>query len=236
MEFDLAQRISDVSIISRMAKSIADEIRNPLTGIAGTLSILKDEVDLQNKQDKLQMIDDCISKIDNFIADLYLLSKPINPCFIKIDTAAFIKQVVEYHLRSSDAKYEFTDLQKDLYISADIVLLQQAVTNILDNAIDAIARKGEIQISVKIKSADAPDIVSIMIRDTGEGIEEKNFEKLFTPFYSTTHRGHGLGLVIALNYINFHNGKINIRSKKSKGTTVAIDIPLNTGGGQDGPR
>ena len=223
---------NDFGLLSQMAKSIADEIRNPLTGIAGSVSMLKEEININSDKLELKVIDDCIAKIDGFIEDLYLLSRPINPCFIKVDIGPFIEQVVDYYLRDKKSKCQFGHLESGLQVSADIVLLQQIITTVLENAIDATKRKGNILISVEknIKQKKFPEMASIIIQDTGMGMETKILKKLFTPFFTTKHKGRGLGLIIARNYVNFHQGMISIDSQKSIGTKVVIDLPICRGG------
>ncbi|OGB99045.1 hypothetical protein A2V82_04895 [candidate division KSB1 bacterium RBG_16_48_16] len=222
-------KISDVRILSRMARSIADEIRNPLTGIAGTVSLLKESLGEKSSLDKLRIIDECIVRIDSFIEDLYLLSRPVKPCFIQVDLGLFVEQVTEYFLKNSGREYQVLLEDTNLSVSADIVLLQQAITNILKNAVDATGKNGMITISIgkEISTEANREVASIKIQDNGKGINARTLERLFTPFYSTKHQGRGLGLVIALNYINIHNGDIKIESKKSQGTVVSIELPLD---------
>ncbi len=230
--------VKSYNLLSQMAKSIADEIRNPLAGIAGTVSLLRDELDLKSDDGKLKVIDDCIARIDSFIEDLYLLTRPIKPCFIKINIGSFVQQVAQYYLGNKSVNYRFTKMEKDLYVLADIVLLQQALTNVLDNAVDAISEHGRITLSVQKRTGAMhfPKMASITIADTGPGMDEETLEKIFTPFFTTKHNGRGLGLVITHNYIAFHKGSIQVRSKKYHGTEVILDLPLSSGGVNGGTR
>ena len=165
-------KISDVRILSRMARSIADEIRNPLTGIAGTVSLLKESLGEKSSLDKLRIIDECIVRIDSFIEDLYLLSRPVKPCFIQVDLGLFVEQVTEYFLKNSGREYQVLLEDTNLSVSADIVLLQQAITNILKNAVDATGKNGMITISIgkEITTEATRGAAPIKIQDNGKRI------------------------------------------------------------------
>jgi len=212
------------NFLSQMADSIADEIRNPLAGIAGTISILKEDLKDHIDSDKLITIDSCIKRIDSFIEDLYLLTRPINPSFIKIHFNSFIEQVIKQYFMTHSAQYQFQAVETEIYVWADLILLQNAIVNVLDNAIDAIKSGGEINIYFEFTKLDDRNAVTMVVEDSGIGIEKNVFKKLFTPFFTTKHDGRGLGLVIARNYIMLHKGEICLESKINVGTKVNITL------------
>ncbi|MCK4303827.1 MAG: response regulator [Candidatus Eisenbacteria sp.] len=102
--------------------------------------------------------------------------------------------------------------------------LNQVFTNLLVNAGQAIKDKGEIKIVTQV----VDECVEIKISDTGMGIPEENLPKLFDPFFTTKELGKrtGLGLNIAYDIINKHNGSIQVESKVGKGTVFTIRIPV----------
>ncbi len=221
--------------LSQMARAIADEIRNPLAGIAGTISMLQDEVKDRFDTEKLRTIDNCIERIDSFIEDLYLLTKPVLPSFISIELSPFVEKVVQQYFKGRNVAYHFFGLDEPATTRVDLVLLQHALTRLLDNAMDAVRTEGEIFISLRhgeSASRTSSQDVSIIISDTGDGMDEESIKKLFTPFFTTKHEGRGLGLVIARNYVSFHGGTIHIESQKSIGTKAVIDLPIYSGHAQ----
>ncbi len=213
------------NFLSQMADSIADEIRNPLAGIAGTISMLKEELKDHIDSGKLQTIDSCIQRIDSFVEDLYLLTRPINPSFIKIHFHSFVDQVVKQFFLSKNTPYHFENDKQEIFVWADLILLQNALVNILQNAVDATQQGGEIFIDYEYTRFDNKQAIALVIEDTGVGIDKKVMEKLFTPFFTTKHTGRGLGLVIARNYIMLHRGQIEIKSQIDAGTKVTIILP-----------
>ena len=103
--------------------------------------------------------------------------------------------------------------------------LNQVWTNLIHNALQAMAYKGVLKINVK--SRDNHVVVSIT--DTGCGIPEENREKIFEPFYTTkgSGEGSGLGLDIVNKIIKNHGGRIDLESEVGKGTTFTVSLPKN---------
>ena len=96
--------------------------------------------------------------------------------------------------------------------------------NLLLNAAQAIEKKGEI----KIITRAVDGYVEIEISDTGVGIPKENLSRIFDPFFTTKEvgKGTGLGLNVAYNIIEKHNGTIDVDSQVGKGTTFTIRIPV----------
>ena len=104
--------------------------------------------------------------------------------------------------------------------------LNQVFMNILDNAVQAIHGKGDVY----IKTYSENNNIVIEFKDTGEGIEQEILPKIFDPFFTTkpVGTGSGMGLSISYKIIKTHNGTIDIKSEKGKGTTFTLKIPLNS--------
>lgn len=109
--------------------------------------------------------------------------------------------------------------------------LNQVFMNILVNAAQAIEKQGEIRISTRKIDGS----VEIKISDTGAGIPKENLSKIFDPFFTTKEvgKGTGLGMNVAYNIIQKHNGTIDVESEIGKGTTFTITIPIEEQGAED---
>ena len=121
------------------------------------------------------------------------------------------------------------DIEK---IEADKDQLDIAISNIVDNAVQSIEKKGVITIYVKtLDDIDSQNkglfrkSIEIEITDTGDGIEDKNMDKVREPFFTSKKGGTGLGLAISNKIIGSHNGRLEIFSKKGLGTRVSIILP-----------
>ena len=102
--------------------------------------------------------------------------------------------------------------------------INQVILNILSNAIDSIQENGEIFITTKL----VYNFVSISIKDTGAGMEDKVKSKIFDPFFTTKEVGKGVGLGLSITYgiIQEHNAEIDVISKKAEGTEFIIKLPI----------
>jgi len=105
--------------------------------------------------------------------------------------------------------------------------IQQALINIILNAIDATGSGGLVSVSTKFVSSD--EIVEIVISDTGKGIVNDDIYKIYDPFFTTKESGTGLGLAITHGIVKQHGGVIKAESKPGQGTTFVIKIPVNKG-------
>ena len=100
--------------------------------------------------------------------------------------------------------------------------MEQALLNIVRNAADSISDQGSIMISLE---HSGKNLISIKVRDTGEGIPAGEEQKIFEPYYTTKEKGTGLGLSIAREIILAHGGEIRVQSKPEQGTTFEILLP-----------
>jgi signal transduction histidine kinase len=108
-------------------------------------------------------------------------------------------------------------------VPADAALLQQALVNVVLNAIEATHAGGEIRVSAAAGDGE----VVVRVSDTGAGIPRDQLEQVFKPFFTTRPQGGtGLGLSITREIVERHGGSVRIESVEEVGTTVEIAIPL----------
>jgi two-component system NtrC family sensor kinase len=109
-------------------------------------------------------------------------------------------------------------------IQADPAHMKQVCLNLLINACEAMEEGG----TLTIQSDYRPDtnIVTISVRDTGVGIEEKDRARIFDPFFSTKKKGTGLGLSVVNGIVTRHSGKVEIDSTPGKGTDFRVTLPV----------
>ena len=104
--------------------------------------------------------------------------------------------------------------------------IQEVLLNIIMNAIDAMQKGGELQVTSNM--TDGNQCVRIRFADTGYGIPSEDVDKVFDPFFTTKGaKGTGLGLAVAYGVIEKHQGKIRMESEVGKGSTCIIDLPVN---------
>jgi two-component system nitrogen regulation sensor histidine kinase NtrY len=126
----------------------------------------------------------------------------------------------------------FTDIEFEVRFAPDVPTplqidpeqMKRAVINILDNAIDAMNKKGKIE--VRTSYDQQLQRVSVEISDSGPGISVDDKQKLFLPHYSTKKKGTGLGLAIVSQIVREHNGTVGIENNRPRGAKFIIQIPV----------
>jgi signal transduction histidine kinase len=221
--------------IGTLAAGIAHEVGNPLASISALVQVVLRTTDDDFVKDKLGLVRSQVTRISKIIRDLVDFSRPSDYELQVININEGIKEAVEIVKVGARAK----DLEFILELEHDLPLLplisdqiQQVFINILINAVDAMSeekdknKKRQIRISSHLEN----DKIILKFTDTGPGIEEKNFSKIFEPFYTTKKpgKGTGLGLWVSYGIIKSFQGNIEVDSKPGEYTTFNITLPLNT--------
>ena len=107
-------------------------------------------------------------------------------------------------------------------VYVDRALLQQAVLNLVLNAVDAMPEGGQLRVVLSRRG----DMAEIAVGDNGKGISPENRQKIFQLFFTTRPGGSGIGLASAFRIVQLHNGSINFTSEVGRGTTFRIELPL----------
>ena len=146
----------------------------------------------------------------------------INKTFTHIPT--IIDEVVNLYKGYKGIEINVSIPEENPLVELDGEQFKRVMKNIFDNAIDAISRKGRID--VKLQFDVSLNRVYIDIADNGPGIKDEDKDKLFLPYFSTKKHGTGLGLAIADRIIAEHRGNIRIRDNEPKGAIFTIAIPI----------
>lgn len=218
----------NLALIGEVVSSIAHSLSNPLNIISGNADyLLLNKKSGESEYDELRTIVDEATRITKSLRGLLNFSRPL----IVEKTKTDINQVAENILLQ--AKYEFgkkniqlkKNLSKDIpVILADKAQLEEAITNIVINAIQAFTEEGEIT----VKTSSSNGNITVEISDNGPGIPKENIDKIFRPFYSSKGygKGTGLGLSIVKRIITEHKGSIQVKSQPNKGTAFLITLPV----------
>ena len=215
-----------LSILGQLAANIAHEIRNPLTIMSLSVQHVARKSYNDFQKEKLQTIKKNIDRINKIIQGLLNFSRPsrsiftyedINKVLLRLEPA--LGNINQKNIRIIK---KFNSSIPKLWINSD--RLEQVFINLALNAMRAMKEGGELYISTDYDSKR--EGILIKFRDTGCGIAEENFKKIFLPFFTTHKDGTGLGLSICQMIINEHKGDISVESKIGKGTVFTIFLPL----------
>jgi PAS domain S-box-containing protein len=233
-----AQRNQRLRSMGEVAAGIAHEIRNPLGSIELFASLLKKDVEGDEEKFKLvEHIRSGVKNMDRIISTLLLFAKSPRPSQQKCDIHQLLNTLLT---GSSDTvipgniKIVKNFGENDAWVNGDQELLKQVFGNLIRNAVQAMPKGGELNLTTKEISApsnlsetgnDHRQFITITVSDTGQGIAPDHLVKIFNPFFSTKDKGTGLGLSISHNIIKAHQGTIDAESEKGEPTNFIVKLP-----------
>ena len=207
----------------RVARTIAHEVRNPLTNISLAAEQLQ-EMAIQNNESSmlLDMISRNGIRINQLVSDLLNATKAIE---LKIKNAD-INKVLDDALAMAADRIDLTQIKVEKKYAAnicDVPVDEEKVRivflNIIVNAIEAMEKNKGI---LALRTKNRINQCIIEIEDNGAGMDEDTLQKLFEPYFTNKSKGNGLGLTNCQNIIMSHRGKISVKSKEGKGSIFTI--------------
>nr|WP_320049849.1 ATP-binding protein [uncultured Desulfuromonas sp.] len=229
--FSQMEQADRLASIGEMATGMAHEIKNPLAGISGAVTVLAD--DLAKDDPRRQVVQDIlaqIARLNKTATDLLNFGRPGSPQCDYVDVNDVVKQTLFFVAQHPEAKniHQITELTRDLPpVWADRKQIQQVLLNIIINALQAMPKEGSLTVQTELtREQDGRQYVRIQIVDTGSGIPLETLDKIFTPFFTTKNRGTGLGLAICKQLIKQNDGHISVLSSPDEGTSFAISLPV----------
>jgi len=226
-------RIKNLEIYKRdLILNISHELKTPLTAIIGFADTLYEDTEDETRRRYISIIKDHASRLMSIINDLTTLSSLERGMHLELSDSVNINELIEEVLpiyvsecnkKNLALNTEFGELPD---ITCDRGRIQQAIINLIDNAIRYTDR-GEI----RIITGESDDYVRITVEDTGIGIPESSLNRIFERFYvvdksrSRKTGGTGLGLSIVKHIVERHNGQILVESKPGQGSRFTILLP-----------
>jgi two-component system sporulation sensor kinase B len=220
-------RSEKLNILSELAASVAHEIRNPMTTARGFMQLLKEQSspDVFKKQMYCDMVIQELDRAQAVINDYMSLAKPHMEKMEVLELGEQAALLAD--MLSPFAMIRNVEMEKDLppamvTIYANPEKFNQCMVNLMKNGIESMEQGGQLRIAI----GTAGDMAVIDVIDNGVGMTEMEVKRLGEPFYSTKQKGTGLGMMLCFRIIDSLGGKIEITSKKGKGTHCRVLIPL----------
>ncbi|HDS02444.1 MAG TPA: response regulator [Firmicutes bacterium] len=249
------QDIQKLEILGELAGGLAHDFNNVLSGISGTLSLmkLKKEKSLPLTEEEIgkyiKTIDHSIERASSIVQELLTLSMQKEPVKEKIDFKNVMENILHICENTLDKSIE---MEAKIYpgpviIEGDKAQLEQVLLNLCINASHAMTLMrehpdefgGQMTLSLEPVHLDADTasrsgfspgepMACATVADTGVGIDDEDLTHIFEPFFTLKkkYRGTGLGLAMAESIIKRHNGFLTVDSKKGKGSCFSLYLPL----------
>jgi len=216
--------------LGQLSAGIAHELNNPLGVITMYSNLLLDEVKNETTRNDLTLIVEQADRCRKIVGGLLNFARKNQVRLFETDLNKFVARSIQSIMLPDNIQVHIHDEMLDSIVFLDPDQMMQVLTNLEKNAVESMAKGGELNINLREKG----DEIEISISDTGTGISEENMEKMFTPFFTTKEvgKGTGLGLPLCYGIVKMHKGKIDIISndnphKGSTGTTFSIKLPRN---------
>src|SRR5438309_295865 len=215
-----------LAAVGRLAAAIAHEIRNPLTSIAGSVSMLSGVPEMNEEHRRLlDIVTRESQRLNAIITDFLAYSRTKQYQFDKVDLIQLLEDTLTLMDHRMTAENTGISIKrsfpvKQAWTLADGDKLKQVFWNICENAVRAMKDGGTLTVSVEAGSEDW----QIGFADTGAGMNPQQTEKIFEPFQSNFEGGTGLGLAIVYQIMQAHEGKVWARSKRGQGTTFVLRL------------
>jgi signal transduction histidine kinase len=224
-EMLVAERLS---LTGKIARTIAHEVRNPLTNINLALDQLRGELPSSNSSATLysDIIERNANRIETLMDEMLNSSRPKK----LILELTFVSDILNDTIKMAQDRINLNQIKLILNSCEDMPRLlvdknkiQIAFLNIIINAIEAM-KPGEGILTITTTYQD--DAIIIEIADNGNGIPPSDLKRLFDPFFTSKQSGMGLGLTSTKNILNSHNAQMEVMSEEGKGTTFHIQFKV----------
>jgi two-component system sensor histidine kinase PilS (NtrC family) len=231
---DRAGRVQQrLAAVGEMAAGIAHEIRNPLASMAGSIQILRQEVELTPEQ--TQLMDIVLresERLNGTIGTFLEYARPQRQAMGTVDVRGVITDtaaLLENSPELSEAHRIAVDVPpSEVWLRADEGQLRQIIWNLATNGLRAMPGGGRLTLAVRAREATAAagGEVVLEVRDQGTGIDPEALDEIFQPFRGGFARGTGLGLSIVQRIVADSGGEIQVTSDRGAGTRVLVRMPV----------
>jgi signal transduction histidine kinase len=216
-----------LTTIGRMAALLAHEIRTPLASVGGfARKMLRSAPAEDPRREEMEIIVSEVGRLEKLVDEVLGYSRISKPEYRNTDVNALVRSVtttLREELEKHSIRVHLSLDPRLPHAETDEAQLRQALVNLSTNAIDAMAGGGTLTLSTSFDDK----FLEIGVADTGAGIRQEYWDKLFTPFFTTKATGTGLGLAIVSQVIDNHNGSLRFESIPKQGTSFHIRLAFH---------
>jgi two-component system sensor histidine kinase PilS (NtrC family) len=215
-----------LAAVGRLAAAIAHEIRNPLTSIAGSVSMLSGIPEMSEEhRNLLAIVTRESQRLNGIITDFLAYSRGKQYHFAKTDLVRLLEDTLTLMRHRMTAENTAITIEsgfavREAWVLADGDKIKQVFWNFAENAVRAMRSGGTLKVGIDRMGDDW----QVSFADTGTGMSPQQTEKIFEPFQSNFEGGTGLGLAVVYQIVQAHEGKVWARSKPGQGTTFVLRL------------
>ncbi len=215
-----------LAAVGRLAAAIAHEIRNPLTSIAGSVSMLSGIPEMSEEhRNLLAIVTRESQRLNGIITDFLAYSRGKQYHFEKTDLVRLLEDTLTLMRHRMTAENIAITIEsgfavREAWVLADGDKIKQVFWNFAENAVRAMSNGGTLKVGIDRLGDDW----QVSFADTGTGMTPQQTEKIFEPFQSNFEGGTGLGLAVVYQIVQAHEGKVWARSKPGQGTTFVLRL------------
>ena len=222
------RRQETLARLGELAAVVAHEVKNPLAGISGALQVVGSRLPAASRERAvLGEIQDRILLLNRMVQDLLVFSHPSEPALAPNRMRAVIEEAGRaLHGDRSLADVSMAITGADPAVPLDRGQMHRVFLNLLLNAAQAMEGRGVIDVGITAVDGRC----EVTVADRGRGIAPDDLERVFQPFFTTKHRGTGLGLQIARRIVEAHSGTLTAGARDGGGVVVAVTLPAPASG------
>jgi signal transduction histidine kinase len=215
--------------IGEMSAAVAHGLRNPLASLRAAAQLVLRHPESPSSREQLTAIIDEVDRLDRRVSHLLSFSRPAPFHALRESVPRLVEALVPsftqlFHERGVELRLELESALPDIVV--DPMQIEQALVELVSNALEATPRGGRVTISARPSAAeDGAAAVTIEIADTGSGIPARVLPSVCEPFFTTRADGTGLGLAIAKRYVEQNGGRFEIESEPGAGTRARARVP-----------
>jgi signal transduction histidine kinase len=217
-----------LAALGRLTSGVTHEVKNPLNAMRIHLELLKARLGNTNPaaRENVDVIAHEIQRLDRVVQGFLKFVRPEEVNLAPVDVGALLAEVAR--LMTPDAARTGTRIALDVTpdlptVSGDAGLLQQACTNLVTNAIQAMPNGGVVTLGA-CRGKDGG--IEVRVRDEGVGIAAEDLERIFRLYYTTKPQGSGIGLSMVYRIVQMHDGRIDVDSEVGRGTMMTMTLPV----------
>src|SRR6058998_3701681 len=217
-----------LAALGRLTSGVAHEVKNPLNAMRIHLELLKARLGAGQPavRENLDVIAQEIVRLDRVVQGFLKFVRPEEMRLAPVDVKALLSDVGR--LMAPEAARAGTRIALDVApalppVSGDVELLQQACTNLVTNAIQALPNGGTVTLAAR---PGADGTIEVRVSDEGVGIPPEDVDRIFRLYYTTKPQGSGIGLSMVYRIVQMHDGRIDVESVVGRGTVMIVTLPV----------